>query len=526
MIKAIVVEDESWVRKGIVGMIDWSRHGLTLAGEAENGEEAWRLIEAQRPALIVTDMKMPKEDGLRLLRRLEAIELDCEIIVLSGYSDYGYMKQAIHSGVREYLLKPVDADELNAALASAMARIERKRKERGDRSFLAAEQALRRLIAGEAAAGGDSPLPEPLAAFGALASFSVMAVLPLPKEAGPVTAAAGSEPPPLAAVIREAAWPWRQAVVFQGADGMALVLWGGDGRRPGRQAAEQREAAEALAAVLAERLGLAARIGIGGWKAGTAGIRPSYEEARRALRFERSGAADVVAYEEVRHLPARDNVRIVEESQLAYLLEKGKSDELACLVRAFFAAERERRVVRLPDLHKAVIALLLAAESCCRKAGAEPPAFAGGGESYLERVEAIQSLKALESWCVGAVLQTADDLRNRGGSGNGIDIASDIQKYLEIHYAEDIHLIELARKYYMNHIYLSRLFKQQTGENFIDCLTRIRMNKARELLRHGGLKMREVAEMVGYQNPYYFAKSYRKFFGDTEEGVVSDLRES
>ncbi|WP_135552347.1 response regulator [Paenibacillus cymbidii] len=523
MIQAIIVEDESWVRKGIVGMIDWERHGLTLAGEAENGEDAWRLIETVRPALVITDMKMPKEDGLQLLRRLETIEPGCEIIVLSGYSDYGYMKQAIHSGVCEYLLKPVDAAELNAALANAMERIERKRKERGDRSSLAAEQAFVRLIAGETADGAS--LPEPLASLGEWVSFSVMAVLSLPKEAVAPWGAAGSVgPPQLAAVIREAARPWRQAVVFTSADGMALVLWGGDGQRPGRQAAEQREAAEAIAGSLAERFGVAARIGIGGWKAGAAGIRPSHEEARRALRFERIGATDVVAYDEVRHLSARDDMRIVEESQIAYLLEKGKPDELAGLLRSFFAAERERRVVRLPDLHKAVIALLLAAESCCRKAGAEPPAFTGSGESYLERVEAIHSLAALEAWSVDAMQQTAGYMRNR--SGNGVDIAQEIQKYLEAHYAEDIHLIELARKYYMNHIYLSRLFKQQTGENFIDCLTRIRMNKARELLRHGGLKMREVAEMVGYQNPYYFARSYRKFFAGADEGSAADLQES
>lgn len=115
----LIVDDESWTRETVKALIDFDSLGITQLNEATNGAEAIESIKSARPDFIITDMKMPGIDGIRLLEVLEKDYPDIPAIVLSGYQDFIYTRQAIKSGVIEYLPKPVDETELNEALKKA-----------------------------------------------------------------------------------------------------------------------------------------------------------------------------------------------------------------------------------------------------------------------------------------------------------------------------------------------------------------------------------------------------------------------
>lgn len=119
----MLIDDEPWSRKVIKQLGEWEKHGLTVVGEADDGSEGLRLIEELLPDIVVTDMRMPGVDGVELLLALNKNYPALKIIVMSGYDDFVYLKQAIKSQARDYLLKPVDPIELNHTLAKCVSEL-------------------------------------------------------------------------------------------------------------------------------------------------------------------------------------------------------------------------------------------------------------------------------------------------------------------------------------------------------------------------------------------------------------------
>lgn len=117
MLKVVVVEDEELVRRGIVLTVDWAGADCAVVGEASNGEEGLDLIRRYRPDLIVTDIRMPKLDGIEMIRRLRAEGNDAYVVVLTAYSDFSYAQSALKLRAVDYLLKPFHDGDLEEVIA-------------------------------------------------------------------------------------------------------------------------------------------------------------------------------------------------------------------------------------------------------------------------------------------------------------------------------------------------------------------------------------------------------------------------
>ncbi|MDO4268231.1 MAG: response regulator [Eubacteriales bacterium] len=116
MYKVIIVEDEITVRRGIVLTIDWNALGCMVVGEASCGEEGESLILRLQPDLVVTDLKMPRMDGVEMITRLRQAGCACRFIILTAFSDFQYARSALRLGVGDYLLKPLKNGELEEAV--------------------------------------------------------------------------------------------------------------------------------------------------------------------------------------------------------------------------------------------------------------------------------------------------------------------------------------------------------------------------------------------------------------------------
>lgn len=112
MYKVVVVEDETMARKGIILTIDWSALGCVVVGEAANGEEGAALVARLAPDIVVTDVKMPRMDGVEMITKLRAEGCTAKFIILTAYSDFKYAQSALRLGVSDYLLKPLKDGEL------------------------------------------------------------------------------------------------------------------------------------------------------------------------------------------------------------------------------------------------------------------------------------------------------------------------------------------------------------------------------------------------------------------------------
>ncbi|XEC93971.1 response regulator [Paenibacillus tarimensis] len=117
MNRVILVDDEMFARKGLSNLIPWDRYGYEIVGEAENGEEALEIIQKYNPDLVITDIRMPVLDGLELIRQAKQLNTaPPQFIIVSGYDDFKYAQQAVRFGVQDFILKPVDEEELVSTL--------------------------------------------------------------------------------------------------------------------------------------------------------------------------------------------------------------------------------------------------------------------------------------------------------------------------------------------------------------------------------------------------------------------------
>jgi len=126
MYRVLIVDDEPIICKGLRDTIEWDSLGLEISGEAHNGAEALELVRANRPHILITDIRMPGMDGIRLIKAIRELGSNIRIIILSGFSDYAFLKEAIRLGVDSYLLKPIDNDELISNLADMVNHIEKE----------------------------------------------------------------------------------------------------------------------------------------------------------------------------------------------------------------------------------------------------------------------------------------------------------------------------------------------------------------------------------------------------------------
>ncbi|WP_158606871.1 response regulator transcription factor [Paenibacillus ginsengarvi] len=123
MYEIVIAEDEHWLRSELAVMIERIGEGFTVVGEAVDGEDAWNMLMELWPSILITDIRMPRRDGLDVIRGIDEAGLPIVPIIVSGYDDFAYAQQAVRFGVSEYLLKPVKQEELQEALRRSLKRL-------------------------------------------------------------------------------------------------------------------------------------------------------------------------------------------------------------------------------------------------------------------------------------------------------------------------------------------------------------------------------------------------------------------
>lgn len=501
--KLMLVDDESYIRKGLRKLVETHLPQWTCVGEAGNGEEAIALIERQMPDLILTDIRMPLCDGIRLAEIAHVRKWPARVIILTGYRDFEYAQAALRYGVLDFLLKPCPEEKVLDILERAYEAIrEERNRERTERARREEEAIRARFLKLPAPAvpGGESGFPDACAGktlvflrvkhyFSEHKRFSERD-LPLVQFA-------------LMNVVKELMDDYRAGgmLIPLGDHLFALLL------QPG-SAEEEKAFVQQAGRELERLLGVEAE-----WlPSGVIGPQDALH-ARLPLPSAPLREGETEGDEAERDGERIDSLRLKSremERQLLHRIEAGQTEAWTEIVAAWV------RELDAADVRQARMETLAIAASlhfvAKRVLGGQPQA-----ETLWQQTRELGALGS-----AAEVKRWAEELAERfvglikehfeRTSRNAVAQA---KAYIERRCGEPISLGEVAASVFLNANYFSWLFRKETGYSFVHYVTKIRMERAVALLMNTDMKVAEIAAEIGYDDPNYFTTVFRKTYQES-----------
>ena len=128
MYSILIVDDEKWIRKGIIAKLNYNGFNFSSFYEAEDGEEAIEILKQHQPQIVITDVRMPNIDGIELIRKTNAFNSNIKFIIISGYAEFDYIQKAITLGAVDYILKPIVDKQLSSAIQKVIDELDNEAK--------------------------------------------------------------------------------------------------------------------------------------------------------------------------------------------------------------------------------------------------------------------------------------------------------------------------------------------------------------------------------------------------------------
>ncbi|MBD2870863.1 response regulator [Paenibacillus arenilitoris] len=532
MYKVLLVDDEADVRDGLVHEIDWEACGFAVAGTAENGKEAMELAERLEPDVVITDISMPFTDGLQLSEWLRVHCPLAKIVILTGYDEFDYARQAIRLSVDEYLLKPFSSDSFTELLLKIKGKIEAEVAEREDvrqlkehyrtslpllrETFLASlltRKLPRSKIEEKAKNYG-------LRLFGARYAVAVIALHP-PDEDGDAGAEhslrnSGDLDLMLHAMLNIAKELWEQqnlGSAFIHQDGIALLAVDEHGREEAWLRGMQ-ETLETILKSIVHYLKLPVTIGVGSIVGDLADVKDSFGDALAALDYRLVlGSGKVIFIHDVEDR-SLGKLRFDElkEQALVRSLKVGTAEELGEAVDAVFCELRQSSYA-YSDMQVYLLEAVTAVMRTAKDADINLDELYGTGFQPHAEIFKFSGLQEAQRWFLEFCLRVMKHISSKRQHAYK-DIVEKAIRYTKEHYGDpDISIQKLCARLHISTGYFSGVFKKEVKMTFVQYLLHIRMEAAMELLRTTELKAFEIAERVGFADPNYFSFSFKKQVG-------------
>ncbi|PYI54378.1 response regulator transcription factor [Paenibacillus flagellatus] len=530
MVRVLVVDDEKEIRNGLVHHIPWSEWGVRHVDAADDGDSALELATRLGPELIVTDIRMPRMSGLELIAGLSRTGYTGDVIVISGYDDFHFAKEAFKLGVSDYLLKPINKQELGRAVAAALER-RRERSER-DRDETVLRQSLvqvipklreetmrelversyREDVGGRTErklrqAGLDWLAKEPLrlAVFG-IDNLKALTEGKPPGEKELVLFAVGNvldhlfkEEVPFYVLFRSSLDHW-VAVFGDPADG--------DGR-------PDDWAGTTLAA--AERAGQYAKVGVSVGMAPEPGtmqqLYPMHRRAVESLDYHKIYKGIAASEEHTDYLEKNGELVLASPKQLTELLLYGTERDIRAAMEHYPNWAKSRDVHDPKDLQQLTFEWLLETFRTAQKLGWKETSWEKNPIAIWEQLERFDTLESLQREATARLLQASESMQEQLAPRSQIVHAA--ERWIERNYGDMLTLQTVADQVHVTPVWLSKLFKKETGMSFLEYVTGVRLRKATELLMDLNLKVYQISYLVGYQDPVHFSRLFKKKYGCT-----------
>ena len=537
MLKIFLAEDEVVVRETIKRMIPWEELGFELVGEAADGEMALPLLIRQQPDLLITDIKMPFMDGLTLARLAKKEIPGLKVVILSGYDDFNYAKQAIGIGVEDYLLKPITKNALIERLSEIRSRYEHEKTqkeyyEKFQREMQAYEKNSSRDFF-EALVGGSMDMMEVYKRAEKLGldivaeAYNVLIFTMNCDEDffGQRDEYSSWEAESLE-LLENFFAGHSSAMLFRSNIFSYGVLLKGQ-----RETIEEntRACVDEIRKILSRQDGRREWfLAVGQSVERLSQIQKSYHTASRAFSQRYLYDENILYYDEMETMEhpggqaeSEDNaylqkvdVNALNPAILQKFLSNGLQEETENFVKDYFYAIGQEPMESLVFRNYVILNVRFSVISFIKGLGCDTNEM----ESADTEEVLAESGKNMESAIAYAkkMISQAIEIRDQNSGNKNRSILKTAVDFIDSHYMdEEISLNTVANVANVSSNHFSALFSQNMGQTFIEYLTTLRMNKAKELLRCTGMRSSEIAGEIGYKDAHYFSYLFKKTQGMT-----------
>jgi two-component system response regulator YesN len=525
MYKFLMVDDEEIVRRGFRRKIDWKSLEFEFLEPCENGEQAIEAIETLHPDVVMTDISMPRTDGLAVAAYAAVHHPDIVIVILSGYDEFEYAQKAIKSNVFEYVLKPVTSRDLTGLLGRVKSRLDADRISRQEASALKeratiASSLLKTRGLLDLVSGAPVNLTNP--AFQDLFGFSPTGLACAAVIAEADTTACGERGADacLAEIVAVAAESVHRVLSFSPGEGReALLVFEQDLPSCERLAA-------ALGGKIAAAAGLSPIVGIGRPRESWVEASRTYDEAAAALCYRLvSGPGKAFLYTQA----GEDDPAVIAElkscrERLCRATVSGEAEETEARAKAFLALLGETRFSPRRVRHETG-ALFEAVLDSMRELGVSAATISHDlGVDYEAAVQRLRTAEEVRAHLLRLAVYAGSILESRNLPLPEWKVR-DFKEYVARHYGErNLSVQKVAASLSISASYLSKLVKRYLDRSVVDYLIDYRMERAKELLATSDLMTYEIAEATGYPDARYFSSTFKRHIGVTPTEFRGELR--
>ncbi len=529
MTTVLVVDDEYLVRRGIKETIDWASYGFEIIGEASNGIDGYTRYLELHPDIVITDVRMKRATGLELIEKLKALEnFDSEVVIISAYDDFEYVKKALENNVSAYILKPIQENEL----ISVMLRLKSELKEKREKKNLIENMAeqipvIRNTFLKDLFEGKITDLDK-------IERKCELYDIPMPTEEYTVVCMKLDNMMSVAENTKQLQEDMEETLSYcRGLPNsinfmscvisecnMALLMFHHDDNYNLLQSSllpmtdflftikEQFEAST----------GRTISIGYSMGHTGISEIKKAYEEAKRALAHK-SFVGNNALIDYVTVPKTMNSALVFPNEDIEKILEaaaQGNKAEAKHIIESFFDKIKKNPSVDIESLKDVVLEMSIVILRRHFRNVEEINKTYGRRVVPSNELKRLENINSIENWVYDLVekLFSSENEVDKNG------YVFKIKERLQNAYQSSVTAEEIAEELHISSYYLMHLFKEETGMTFNQYLTKVRIDKASEMIASGKYKVYEVAEAVGYKDAAYFSYIYKKVTGNSPKKAM------
>ncbi|WP_083613367.1 response regulator [Paenibacillus sp. P46E] len=527
MLTMIVADDEPFIRRSLIHVFNWQEEfGIEIIGEASDGQEAYELCMELQPDILFTDIMMPLLGGLEVAEKLKAGNCRTRIIVISGAQDFSYAQTALKVNAEGYILKPVKLPELRDLFQEVVNRlrqekdhqmnVEQLKKQVENHMPLIREKFLQNWVAG--LYRDERELWEKISFFrlpfteGDVLTAGVLqlddyetAVDKFSEENKQLLYFA------IQNIINECLESPPGGISFVASENEFIIFFcPGTSASPGGIAS----LCETIMGSIQQYLRLDASIGIGRACPTASELEDSYKDALAALVHTfYTGHGSILDIKDVQS--ATETLQSTFfynfHARLMNELKAGHTEEVMELLEKLFDRLAAPKL-QIDYVQSICAEMIFTSARALYELDEDIEQVLQDRLTIMDTLYKQKNISGLKAYMLSLFYDLSTYVAGKNTSRNSKTI-NRIRAIVQEGYAHELSIARIAEEVYLTPNYISLIFKKETGETLTDFITRIRIDKAKELLHSTDLKVMEIAERVGYDNPHYFSTVFKKIVG-------------